>query len=74
MPIPKEPKDEHPVERKPLSLPGGHDKVLLYSCYAPCSGDVMEAMLASGINYTIFIYIPNEITDRFFRFIRGVRH
>ena len=48
-----------PVERKPLPLPGGHDKVLLHSCCAPCSGEVMEAMLASGINYTIFFYNPN---------------
>lgn len=48
-----------PVERKPLPLPGCHDKVLLHSCCAPCSGEVMEAMLASGINYTIFFYNPN---------------
>lgn len=47
------------VERKPLPLPGGHDKVLLHSCCAPCSGEVMEAMLASGIDYTIFFYNPN---------------
>lgn len=59
LPIPKEPKNEHPVERKPLPLPGGHDKVLLHSCCAPCLGEAMEAMLASGINYTIFFYNPN---------------
>lgn len=29
------------VERKALALPGGHDKVLLHSCCAPCSGEVM---------------------------------
>jgi len=40
-------------------LPGGHSKVLLHSCCAPCSGEVMEAMLASGIDYTIFFYNPN---------------
>ncbi len=34
-------------------------KVLLHSCCAPCSGEVMEAMLASGIDYTIFFYNPN---------------
>ena len=45
--------------RKPLALPGGHDRVLLHSCCAPCSGEVMEAMLASGIRYTIFFYNPN---------------
>lgn len=47
------------VERKPLPLPGGHDKVLLHSCCAPCSGEVMEAMQASGIEFTIFFYNPN---------------
>lgn len=47
------------IERKPLPLPFGHNKVLLHSCCAPCSGEVMEAMLASGIDYTIFFYNPN---------------
>jgi epoxyqueuosine reductase len=47
------------VERKPLALPGGHRKVLLHSCCAPCSGEVMEAMQASGIDFTIFFYNPN---------------
>lgn len=46
-------------QRKPLPLPGGQRKVLLHSCCAPCSGEVMEAMLASGIDYTIFFYNPN---------------
>ncbi|MBE8596465.1 epoxyqueuosine reductase QueH [Xenorhabdus sp. BG5] len=46
-------------ERKPLPLPNGNKKVLLHSCCAPCSGEVMEAMLASGIDFTIFFYNPN---------------
>jgi predicted adenine nucleotide alpha hydrolase (AANH) superfamily ATPase len=33
--------------------------LLLHSCCAPCSGEVMEALLASGIDYTIFFYNPN---------------
>lgn len=45
--------------RDKLSLPHGEDKLLLHSCCAPCSGEVMEALLASGINYTIFFYNPN---------------
>ena len=49
--------DDH--KRAPLPLPGGHRKVLLHSCCAPCSGEVMEAMLASGIDYAIFFYNPN---------------
>jgi len=46
-------------ERKSLPLPGGHRKVLLHSCCAPCSGEVMEAMVASEIDFTIFFYNPN---------------
>jgi predicted adenine nucleotide alpha hydrolase (AANH) superfamily ATPase len=45
-------------QRHPLPPPGGHRKVLLHSCCAPCSGEVMEAMHASGIGYTIFFYNP----------------
>jgi predicted adenine nucleotide alpha hydrolase (AANH) superfamily ATPase len=48
-----------PVPRQKLVPPGGHTKVLLHSCCAPCSGEVMEAMSASGIDYTIYFYNPN---------------
>src|ERR1700733_10799391 len=45
---------------RPVLVPAtGEKKVLLHSCSAPCSGEVMEAMLASGIDYTIFFYNPN---------------
>ena len=47
------------MERPILNTPGGHKKVLMHSCCAPCSGEVMEAMTASGIDYTIFFYNPN---------------
>jgi predicted adenine nucleotide alpha hydrolase (AANH) superfamily ATPase len=47
------------TERPILVPPDGHKKVLLHSCCAPCSGEVMEAMTASGIDYTIFFYNPN---------------
>jgi len=53
-----------PLERKPLALPYGQRKVLLHSCCAPCSGEVMEAMTASGIDYTIFFYNPNIHPER----------
>jgi len=46
-------------ERPVLRPPGGEDKVLLHSCCAPCSGEVMEAMRASGLKLTIFFYNPN---------------
>ncbi len=47
------------IDRPSLSLPKGRKKVLLHSCCAPCSGEVMEAMLASGIDYSIYFYNPN---------------
>jgi predicted adenine nucleotide alpha hydrolase (AANH) superfamily ATPase len=45
--------------REKLELPAGHDRLLLHSCCAPCSGEVMEAIQASGITYAIFFYNPN---------------
>ncbi|WP_300646535.1 epoxyqueuosine reductase QueH [Paenalcaligenes sp.] len=45
--------------RPVLTIPNNSKKVLLHSCCAPCSGEVMEAMTASGIEYTIFFYNPN---------------
>lgn len=45
--------------REKLILPNNGKKLLLHSCCAPCSGEVMEALLASGIDYTIFFYNPN---------------
>jgi len=47
------------VEREQLILPNGADKLLLHSCCAPCSGEVMEALLASEIDFSIFFYNPN---------------
>lgn len=45
--------------REKLELPPGHHRLLLHSCCAPCSGEVMEAIQASGIDYAIFFYNPN---------------
>lgn len=47
------------VKREQLVLPEGGQKLLLHSCCAPCSGEVMEALLASGIDFSIFFYNPN---------------
>jgi predicted adenine nucleotide alpha hydrolase (AANH) superfamily ATPase len=47
------------IERDPLVLPNDAKKLLLHSCCAPCSGEVMEALLASGIDFSIFFYNPN---------------
>ena len=45
--------------REKLVLPNGGTKLLLHSCCAPCSGEVMEAIMASDIEFTIFFYNPN---------------
>ncbi|MQP74702.1 hypothetical protein CQ393_02195 [Stenotrophomonas sp. MYb238] len=45
--------------REKLVLPDSGDKLLLHSCCAPCSGELMEAFVESGIDYTIFFYNPN---------------
>src|SRR5690606_15612877 len=45
--------------REKLEPPVAGSRVLLHSCCAPCSGEVMEAMLESGIDYSIFFYNPN---------------
>ena len=47
------------LERQKLSLPTGHDKLLLHSCCAHCSGEVMETLIESGIDFSIFFYNPN---------------
>lgn len=47
------------TNRTRLILPEGHDKLLLHSCCAPCSGDVMEALIYSEIPFHIYFYNPN---------------
>lgn len=42
-----------------LQLPIEADKLLLHSCCAPCSGELMEALLYSEITYSIYFYNPN---------------
>ena len=46
-------------ERVKLTPPNGESKVLLHSCCAPCSGELMEAFVYSKIDFTIFFYNPN---------------
>jgi epoxyqueuosine reductase len=42
-----------------LVLPDNKSKLLLHSCCAPCSGDIMKRLLDSDIDYTVFFYNPN---------------
>jgi predicted adenine nucleotide alpha hydrolase (AANH) superfamily ATPase len=46
-------------ERPKLTLPDNATKLLLHSCCAPCSGELMERFLVSGIDYTVYFYNPN---------------
>lgn len=46
-------------ERPALETPHGEDRLLLHSCCAPCAGEVMEAVQAAGIDFTVYFYNPN---------------
>lgn len=50
-------------QREKLELPVSPDsktnKLLMHSCCAPCSAEVIEAIVASGIELTVFFYNPN---------------
>ena len=45
--------------RPKLELPNNGENLLLHSCCAPCAGEIMEAIAASGIETTIYFYNPN---------------
>jgi predicted adenine nucleotide alpha hydrolase (AANH) superfamily ATPase len=47
------------VKHVDLTVPNGENKVLMHSCCAPCAGELMEQMVANGIDLTIFFYNPN---------------
>ena len=46
-------------ERPILSPPYDEKRVLLHSCCAPCAGDILETLVASKIEVTLFFYNPN---------------
>ena len=52
------------LQRPQLNPPHPGAPVLLHSCCAPCSGEIMEAMHASGVSYTVFFYNPNIHPER----------
>lgn len=47
------------IRQQKIELPQGAKKLLLHSCCAPCSGEVMELLLFSEIDFSIFFYNPN---------------
>ena len=44
-----------------LEVPGGESKVLLHSCCAPCSGAVLECMVANDIRPVVFFSNSNIV-------------
>lgn len=46
-------------QRPQLVLPNGKQRLLLHSCCAPCSGEVMQALIDSKIDFTVYFYNPN---------------
>ena len=42
-----------------ISAPNNEDRLLLHSCCAPCEGEVLETLLNSSIQPTVFFYNPN---------------
>lgn len=47
------------MAQEPLTLPDGAKRLLLHSCCAPCSGDIMLSLVEAGVDYTIYFYNPN---------------
>lgn len=45
--------------RPKLEAPGKTSRILLHSCCAPCEGEVLETLLESSVQPTVFFYNPN---------------
>jgi len=46
-------------ENYQVELPNNKSRLLLHSCCAPCSGEIIERLLYSRIRFSIFYYNPN---------------
>lgn len=47
------------IKEDPWATPGGVKQILLHACCAPCSGAIVEAMKARGLEPVIFYCNPN---------------
>ncbi len=47
------------TSRPKLPIPPGTSRILLHSCCAPCSGEVIEALHSSGVEFSVYFYNPN---------------
>lgn len=43
----------------PLQSPQGETKILLHCCCAPCAGGILQRMVQSGLEPTLYFYNPN---------------
>ncbi|MEK7747962.1 MAG: epoxyqueuosine reductase QueH [Nitrospirota bacterium] len=59
-----------------ITLPFGEKRMVLHSCCAPCAGEIMNALSASGIEYVIFFYNPNihPLTEYEQRKLENIRY
>ncbi len=46
-------------EKYKLELPENKGHLLLHSCCAPCSGEIIQRLLDSKIKFSVFFYNPN---------------
>ena len=46
-------------KRTTLSLPDGTKQLLLHSCCAPCSGEVIDSLVKNEFDFTVLFYNPN---------------
>ena len=46
-------------ERPEIEPPSTDSRLLMHSCCAPCAGEVLAAVKASGIDVTVYFYNPN---------------
>ena len=46
-------------KRPELKMPNGEKNLLLHSCCAPCSGEIIEGLAASKIKTIVYFYNPN---------------
>ena len=47
------------IDRAALALPQSGTRCLLHVCCAPCSGEVIEALIEAGIECRVYFYNPN---------------
>jgi len=52
------------METPVLILPGNTKRLLLHSCCAPCSGEIIKRLKDSGITFSILFYNPNINTEK----------